>query len=739
MSNFFKSKSLTQTLLSTCAVLLLIIIFSFVAIHMFTSRVLGEQVNINEELLSQNIIFEVDNTFYEYSNIKNLCEKDSNICNIKRTDEEMFPLSSETQYLSAAISKLQTSGRKVFLYFNDEDVIVNSTGISTLSSFLENYPLTSDIKYDIIYGKETSYHKYVTTANHSFFLYLASFENNENIKLLIMENSDTLLERLNNLRNDTDLEYIISDKFNNTILTSQKFTNILQSDILAKYYRNGTFHFDNNNYVVIQTQSQRTHLQYTIAISNHKVLSKLSFFKKTSVSIIIITTLITLFLLLLIVIQNKRPINEIIASLPSSFITTSEKNELNIIKQAISNIQSESCLAKDEVSKVTKKWENEILLKLVLNRKLSNEDMIHMSNILPEQKNGFRIVVIKLLSAENLFPGDTMTGEERAHTAMFIMKNIFDELLEGISLHTLLFDNKIIAIVQNPDNVDALVTTLSMGQDSIHTYFDINFLIAISNNVENIDKLSSGYYYAVSLLENVKGAEDTQIITTHTITYDTNDSNYCYNEGAEQNLLHALKSKQADECTRILNNIFSMSTNFPIENSLVERCAYYGVIGTILRYISSTNEHIGFADVFEQVEELLSIHNFQYGKDLLYSICSDLCAITLKSDENIFTRVSTIVADEYQNTELSVGYIAEIMNLHPVYLSSLFKAHNEYGLLEFINRFRINKAKTILTESPASIEVVAEQVGYANSKTFSRVFKKYEGISPAKYRDNANQ
>ena len=79
------------------------------------------------------------------------------------------------------------------------------------------------------------------------------------------------------------------------------------------------------------------------------------------------------------------------------------------------------------------------------------------------------------------------------------------------------------------------------------------------------------------------------------------------------------------------------------------------------------------------------------------------------------------------------------MDMHPVYLSSLFKAHNEYGLLEFINRFRIDKAKAILAESSASIELVATQVGYANSKTFSRVFKKYEGVTPAKYRDSLNQ
>ncbi len=179
MIKSLKNKSLLQTLLLTCLVLLLIVIFSFVATHVISSRILNNQVRINEKLLSQNVIFEVDNTFAEFSNIQTLFENDTNICDIRHTEEEMFLSFSEIQYLNATISKQQTDGRKVYLYFNDEDEVVGSTGTSKMSSFLEKNPLSSEIKYDIMYSTETSYYQCTTSSYPGFFLYISPLAGSE--------------------------------------------------------------------------------------------------------------------------------------------------------------------------------------------------------------------------------------------------------------------------------------------------------------------------------------------------------------------------------------------------------------------------------------------------------------------------------------------------------------------------------------------------------------------------------
>ena len=55
----------------------------------------------------------------------------------------------------------------------------------------------------------------------------------------------------------------------------------------------------------------------------------------------------------------------------------------------------------------------------------------------------------------------------------------------------------------------------------------------------------------------------------------------------------------------------------------------------------------------------------------------------------------------------------------------------------YLNEIRIERAKNIMRQNPeVMIKDVAEQVGYNNTVTFNRLFKKYEGISPSQYMKN---
>lgn len=55
-------------------------------------------------------------------------------------------------------------------------------------------------------------------------------------------------------------------------------------------------------------------------------------------------------------------------------------------------------------------------------------------------------------------------------------------------------------------------------------------------------------------------------------------------------------------------------------------------------------------------------------------------------------------------------------------------------LLDYIHRVRISKAKSLLNDLSLSIETVSSAVGYTNIKTFTRAFKKFNGMPPAEFR-----
>lgn len=53
---------------------------------------------------------------------------------------------------------------------------------------------------------------------------------------------------------------------------------------------------------------------------------------------------------------------------------------------------------------------------------------------------------------------------------------------------------------------------------------------------------------------------------------------------------------------------------------------------------------------------------------------------------------------------------------------------------KFILSLRIDEAKELLLFSSMSINEISEQIGFADSSYFSRIFRKYTGCSPSDWR-----
>lgn len=84
--------------------------------------------------------------------------------------------------------------------------------------------------------------------------------------------------------------------------------------------------------------------------------------------------------------------------------------------------------------------------------------------------------------------------------------------------------------------------------------------------------------------------------------------------------------------------------------------------------------------------------------------------------------------------ELSRNAVAQQVALSPAYFSSLFKSHTGYTPIQYIHRLRLDRAKQLLREGGMPIRQVAEEVGFADSFYFTRLFTKETGMSPREYR-----
>ncbi len=88
------------------------------------------------------------------------------------------------------------------------------------------------------------------------------------------------------------------------------------------------------------------------------------------------------------------------------------------------------------------------------------------------------------------------------------------------------------------------------------------------------------------------------------------------------------------------------------------------------------------------------------------------------------------------NNDLSLEKIGEKIGVSISYLSVIFKELSGEKYVDYINKYRISKAKEILCNENITVKEVSERVGYLNVNTFIIAFKKHEGVTPGKYKAN---
>jgi len=85
------------------------------------------------------------------------------------------------------------------------------------------------------------------------------------------------------------------------------------------------------------------------------------------------------------------------------------------------------------------------------------------------------------------------------------------------------------------------------------------------------------------------------------------------------------------------------------------------------------------------------------------------------------------------NKQLQLTLVAEECVVSGSYLSRLFSEHLDTKFIDYVNRYRINQAVLLLRDNNMSIKEASFLVGYQDPNYFSRIFRKFMGISPSEY------
>ncbi|MGA0557975.1 helix-turn-helix domain-containing protein [Larkinella sp. VNQ87] len=99
-------------------------------------------------------------------------------------------------------------------------------------------------------------------------------------------------------------------------------------------------------------------------------------------------------------------------------------------------------------------------------------------------------------------------------------------------------------------------------------------------------------------------------------------------------------------------------------------------------------------------------------------------------------RLSRVIGHLLQHVSqpVSLDEVAGLANMNPAAFCRYFKSQMGQTLTQYVTELRIRYACDLLTRTDESITVVSEQAGFENVSYFVQAFRKKQGVTPARFR-----
>ena len=107
-------------------------------------------------------------------------------------------------------------------------------------------------------------------------------------------------------------------------------------------------------------------------------------------------------------------------------------------------------------------------------------------------------------------------------------------------------------------------------------------------------------------------------------------------------------------------------------------------------------------------------------------------SIKTNNEKEILQRVLDYI-NKNVGEQLSFGNILAYANISATGLKNMFRRHIGIGVMAYVRRIRIERAKTLIREESYNMTQISEMLGYSEPDKFSRQFKSVSGMTPTEY------
>ena len=212
------------------------------------------------------------------------------------------------------------------------------------------------------------------------------------------------------------------------------------------------------------------------------------------------------------------------------------------------------------------------------------------------------------------------------------------------------------------------------------------------------------------------------------------DSNvFYYPPEISTKLIHFISTGNTPQVLELFNLIH--------QENIEERTLPVNLLKYLLSDIRNTLLKARFALPQDADPEAVKVLDERFNEHLTFKLCEDL-ALSLcnlfgnKEDDNtLSTTIEKYINDNYKDPSLGLNKISDEFQISESYFSHMFKEKTGVNFSTYLENIRMTEAARLIQETDISLNELYIAVGYNNSNTFRRAFKKVYGVTPSAMRE----
>lgn len=106
-----------------------------------------------------------------------------------------------------------------------------------------------------------------------------------------------------------------------------------------------------------------------------------------------------------------------------------------------------------------------------------------------------------------------------------------------------------------------------------------------------------------------------------------------------------------------------------------------------------------------------------------------------QADETFLLKFNKLISENISNPSLDIPFICREIGMSKTSLYNKLKAITDMGANDYINKFRLEQAITLIKTTDLTFTEISDQIGFTTLRYFSTAFKQYTGLTPTQYKN----